>query len=121
MTIKELVLDTFYTMWKEIIDTITLPTGKQLAPALCFSAGITGISIIGAIRDWPLQLVDWRGGLFATIALAILFFVERRGYLEVSRLYRIAKSRAKDFAKRPAGSSTDVEDAGGCNPGDPEP
>lgn len=123
MPSKEEVLNILFTMWKEVIETVTLPTGKQLVPSTIFAAVITGVAVVNAIWcpvPW-LAFIDWRGGLVATLALATLLFIERRGYVEVSRLYRVAKSRAADIAQRAKRPGTHVEDAGGRNPGDPEP
>lgn len=122
MPTKDEWLDLFFNMVKEVVETITLPTGKQLVPALCFSAIITAVSTLAKVFDLPGSgWVDWRGALLATAILFVLFFIERRGYVEVSRLYRVAKTRVVAAAQRAKGSSPDVEDAGGFNPGDPEP
>ncbi len=118
---KEQLLDMFFQMVKEVVETITLPTGKQLPVSLCFSSFITVVAAISKWRDWPFQLVDWRGALLATAILGTLFFVERRGYVEVSRLYRVAKTRAVAVAQRAKGPGADQQVAGGRNPGDPEP
>lgn len=124
MKSKEEFLADLIAAWRDVIATITLPTGKHLIPSTIFAAIITVASVLNEFfwkpYDW-LFAVDWRGALIATLTLATLLFVERRGYVEVSRLYRIAKSRAKDLAERAKRPSADVEDAGGLNPGDPEP
>lgn len=120
----EKFLVAFITAWREVISTITLPTGKQLVPSTIFAAIITVVSVLNEFfwkpYDW-FFFVDWRGALIATLTLTTLLFIERRGYVEVSRLYRIAKSRAKDIAERAKRPGADAEDAGGLNPGDPEP
>ena len=120
---KEKFLADYIQAWRDVIATITLPTGQQLIPSTIFAAIITVASVLNNFfwKPYPwFFAVDWRGALIATLTLATLLFIERRGYVEVSRLYRAAKSRAKGLAERAKRPSADVEDAGGLNPGDPE-
>lgn len=123
MPTKEQLLDILFKSIKDVIETITLPTGKSLVPSLIFASIITVISVVATIFKWPLRFlgVDWRGAMLATLTLGVLLFIERRGYVEVSRLYRAAKTRAADLAERAKRPGAHEPDAGGINAGDTEP
>lgn len=106
-------LDAMLEMIKDIIESFTLPTGATLLPSFFISLGITVISGACALLD-EFRFIDWRGGLVATLCLGVLVFIERRGMNEVSRLYRVAKSRVATVAsraKRP-GACEQAEGAG---------
>lgn len=110
------ILDSLFQMVQDIIEGITLPTGKTLMPAF-FASVIITVSAIASQLFFDLSCIDWRGGLLAVLCLGVLVFIERRGMNEVSRLYRAAKSRAVAVAaraKRPgAGKQTDGADVAG--------
>lgn len=118
MTIDDL-LDMFYQMLKDIIEGITLPTGANLIPSTGIAGAITAGSIACELTG-NVAFIDWRGALLATVSLMALVFIERRGMNEVSRLYRVAKSRIATVAaraKRPgsgeqAGGADDVSEPG---------
>lgn len=114
------LLDIFFQMLRDIVESITLPTGKNLLPSFFYALAITLAALASKLAGFPVTFVDWRGGAIATVALGVLVFIERRGMDEVSRLYRVAKSRAATAAKRAKGPSPAVEAPGGLNPGDPE-
>lgn len=111
------ILDIFFEVLKNTIESITLPTGENLVPTFVYSFFIFLVSLICALLiGW--SFIDWRGALVATILLLILAIIERRGVNEISRLYRVVKSGATTLKKRTARPGTPVEARGGTNPGD---
>ena len=119
--IVEKVVSVLLQAFTEVVETITLPTGKQLISATIYAGVITGASIASRIFTPNWCFIDWRGAVLATLILGSLLFVERRGYVEVSRLYRIAKSRAEEFAQRAKRPGAYDEDAGDFDARDTEP
>lgn len=113
------ILDVFFEMVQDIVEGITLPTGKDMIPSFIFALIITLVSLVSNIAG-QFTIVDWRGGAIATATLGILVFIERRGVNEVSRMYRVAESRIKDAAKRATRPGTVREAKRGKNPGDPD-
>lgn len=111
------ILDAFYQMVKDIIEGITMPTGQGLMPTFFYALGITVLSMVFTILD-VVPVFDWRGGLVATGALGVLVFIERRGMNEVSRLYRVAKSRAAAVASRAKRPGSRGETVGAVDAGD---
>lgn len=111
------VLDIFFEVLKNSIESITLPTGENLVPTFVYSFFIFLVSsICTLLSGW--SFIDWRGALIATILLLILAIIERRGVNEISRLYRVVKSGATTLKKRTARSGAPVKACGGTNPGD---
>lgn len=117
--IAQQAIDIVLKACTDVVTTVTLPTGKQLISATIYAGIIAGASVASRIftPDWC--FIDWRGAVLAVLILGSLLFVERRGYVEVSRLYRIAKSRAGEIAQRAKRPSADVEDVGDFDAGEP--
>lgn len=112
------LLDIFFQMLKDVIESITLPTGANLLPSFFYALAILVATVLGTLFDWPIVVVSWQGAAIATLALGVLVFIERRGMDEVSRLYRAAKSRIDTAKKGTTRPSPALQAEGGTNPGD---
>lgn len=113
----EIIIDIILDAFKDTIENLTMPTGKNLMPSFFISIGITVLSF-GAKAFGLFPLFDWRGALIATFALGILVFIERRGIDEVSRLYRAAKVGAGALAQRAKGANSGGQADGSDDTGD---
>lgn len=111
------IVDLFFLTVRECIESVTLPTGENLLPTLWASLVIFLASLVCHLFDL-ISLIRWQGALIACVFLFILFLIERRGAYEVSRVYRIVKSRASAVTRRAAGASATVPVNRGTNPGD---
>ncbi len=114
------VLDVFFDMVQDIVESITLPTGNSLVPTFIYSAVITGASVVSRFVS-PITFIDWRGALIATVLLLILAIIEGRGVNEVSRLYRVVKTGTATLKERTKRSGSALEAPRGTNPGDEVP
>ena len=114
------VLDVFFDMVQDIVESITLPTGNSLVPTFIYSAIITVASVVSRFIS-PITFIDWRGALIATVLLLILAIIEGRGVNEVSRLYRVVKTGTATLKERTKRPGSALEAPGGTNPGDEVP
>lgn len=110
-------LDAFFEMVKDLIESISLPTGKGALPATGYCLLITICSAISRLL-LNKSAFRWEGGLVATLLFAALALSEKGSLDEVSRLYRAAQSRVKAPKAGPARPNPDVEAPRGANPGD---
>jgi hypothetical protein len=111
------VLDIFFAMLQECIESITLPIGKNLIPTFLFSFTMFVVSILCDLFGW-LSLVDWRGALLATALLFVLVILERKDANEISRLYRVVESGIAALKRGKEKSGATPETHRGRNPGD---
>lgn len=100
-----------FTVLKESVDTVTLPTGKNLLPSLKYSCIILLASSLSKIFGL-FTFISWQGALLGVVCLLCLCYIERSEDNEVSRLYRDVKLRANDIKRRATRSSTDKQDDG---------
>ena len=114
------VLDVFFDMVQDIVESITLPTGNSLVPTFIYSAIIAVASVVSRFIS-PITFIDWRGALIATVLLLILAVIEGRGVNEVSRLYRVVKTGTAALKERTKRPGSALEAPGGTNPGDEVP
>ena len=108
---QDSIITILYTVLKECIDSITLPTGKTLLPSLKFSVGIFLVTLVSNLFS-IYTVISWQGAGLACICLLGLCYIERSEDNEVSRLYRDVKLRSKDIARRGKSAGTDKQDAG---------
>lgn len=101
------MLDVFFTMLRECIESITLPTGQTLVPTFIYSCVIAVASLLCHFCH-VLSVIDWRGALLAAVLLSVLAMLERRGKSEVSKLYRTAKSNITAVKSRAEGLSSSI-------------
>lgn len=111
------IVDLFFLTVRECVESVTLPTGENLLPTLWAALVVFLASLVCHLLDL-VSLIRWQGALIACAFLFILFLIERRGAYEVSRVYRIVKSRASAVTRRTAGASAIVPVNRGTNPGD---
>lgn len=105
------LIEILYTVIKESIDSLVLPTGNTLLPSLAFSGIIFSVSLISDILD-IYSFISWQGAGIACLSLFALTLIERREDNEVSRLYRNAQLRAERVKSRLTSASSGNKDAG---------
>lgn len=105
------LIEILYTVIKESVDSLVLPTGNTLLPSLAFSGIIFFISLISDILD-IYSFISWQGAGIACLSLFALTLIERREDNEVSRLYRNAQLRAERVKSRLTSAGSSNKDAG---------
>ena len=108
------IITILYTVLKECIDSITLPTGKTLIPSLKFSVGIFMLTLAFSVFN-VYTVICWQGAGLACLCLLGLCYIERSGNNEISRLYRDVKLRSEDIESGRESSGTDKQDARASN------
>lgn len=108
------IITILYTVLKECIDSITLPTGKTLIPSLKFSVGIFMLTLAFSVFN-VYTVICWQGAGLACLCLLGLCYIERSGDNEISRLYRDVKLRSEDIESGRESSGTDKQDARASN------
>lgn len=111
------ILDIFFDMLRECVESITLPTGENLLPTFIYSVVISVAAVLCNLTN-TLSLINWKGALIATGLFAILLLLERKGNNEISRLYRAADTGSAGAEGRAERSGSPLETCRGTNPGD---
>jgi hypothetical protein len=110
-------LDVFFTMLRQCVQSITLPTGKSLIPAFIYASGMFVVSLICQLIH-VFSVINWKGALIAALLLLVLVMIERRESYEISRLYSAVKSGTLAVKGRAAGFGAAYKAGGSAVIGD---
>lgn len=87
-----------YEIIKTCLENIVMPTGVILLPSLIISLIIFAVSFVCNMFGL-FYFISWPGAGIAVIVLAMLCWVERSEYREVSKLYGNVKLRVENIKR----------------------